>query len=81
MASEPREFAELRDAVHPRDQRVFFGVYDPDSPPIGLLERFTRMMPAARAGFPAGDFRDWAEIEAWAGAIADELRRPASTDR
>ena len=72
-ASEPREFAEFRDAVHPRDQRVFFGAYDPDSKAIGFMERFTRMMPAARAAMPGGDFRDWAEIEAWAAKIADEL--------
>lgn len=73
VAAEPREFAEFRDAIHPRDHRVFFGAYDPDSKPIGFMERLTRLMPAARAAMPAGDFRDWAEIEAWAGVIADEL--------
>lgn len=30
-------------------------------------------MPAAKDALPAGDFRDWDEIEAWAGGIADEL--------
>jgi menaquinone-dependent protoporphyrinogen oxidase len=71
--AEPREFAELRDAVHPRDLRVFFGAHDPDAKPVGLMERLTMMMPAARDALPAGDFRDWPEIETWAGAIADEL--------
>ncbi len=76
--AEPREFAEFRDAIHARGQGVFFGAYDPDSKPIGLMERFTRLMPAARAAMPAGDFRDWDEIEAWAATIADELvRSPA----
>ncbi len=37
------------------------------------MERFARLMPAARAAIPAGDFRDWEEIEAWAARIADEL--------
>ncbi len=71
--AEPQEFAELREAIHPRGERVFFGAYDPDSKPIGLMERFSRMMPAARAAFPAGDFRDWDEIDAWAATIADAL--------
>lgn len=71
--AEPREFAELRDAVHPRGEAIFFGAYDPASPPIGLAERFTRLMPAARDALPAGDFRDWTAIDAWANAIADEL--------
>ena len=38
-AAEPREFAELRDAVHPRGEAVFFGAYDPEAKPIGLMER------------------------------------------
>ena len=71
--AEPREFGEFREAIHPRDQRIFFGAYDPTSKPIGFIERFTRMMPAARAAMPAGDFRDWDEIEAWAARIAGEL--------
>ena len=71
--AEPREFAEFRDAIHPRGTGIFFGAYDPGASPIGFMERFTRLMPAARATLPAGDFRDWAEIEAWASAIADEL--------
>ncbi len=72
--AEPREFAEFRDAIHPRDLRIFFGAYDPEGKPIGLMERLTRMMPAARAAMPVGDFRDWDEIEAWAGKIANELK-------
>ena len=76
-AAEPKEFAELRDAMDPRDQRVFFGAYDPDAEPIGFMERagarIIRMMPAARAAMPAGDFRDWQDVETWAESIAHEL--------
>jgi menaquinone-dependent protoporphyrinogen oxidase len=72
-AAVPREFAELREAVHSRGEAIFFGAYDPDAKPIGLGERLTRLMPAAREALPAGDFRDWAAIGAWAGSIADEL--------
>lgn len=76
-AAEPREFAEFAAAIHPRDQRVFFGAYDPDAEPVGLMERlgarFTRM-PAIREALPAGDFRDWPAVEAWAEGIARELQ-------
>jgi hypothetical protein len=33
------------------------------------------MMPTARNTFPEGDFRDWAEIHAWAEGIARDLTR------
>ena len=76
----PKEFAEFQDAIRPRDERIFFGAYDPASPPIGLMERVTRLMPAARDALPTGDFRDWAEIDAWSGRIADQLLAlPAAT--
>jgi menaquinone-dependent protoporphyrinogen oxidase len=87
VASRPKEFDEFAAAIRPRDERVFFGAYDPDAPPIGLAEKigswFVRT-PAIRDALPAGDFRDWPEIEAWAESIARELTlvgagRPAST--
>ena len=72
-ASVPKEFPELEDLVRPRDQAVFFGAYDPDAAPIGVMERLTRLIPASRDAVPTGDFRDWAAIEAWARGIADTL--------
>jgi menaquinone-dependent protoporphyrinogen oxidase len=76
-ASRPLEFGEFDAEVHPRDMRVFFGAFDPDAKPIGLMERlgapFMRM-PAVRRELPAGDFRDWPAIEAWAEEIARELQ-------
>jgi menaquinone-dependent protoporphyrinogen oxidase len=73
-AAEPKEFAELRDVVGPRGERVFFGAYDPDARPTGSAERlFLPLMPAVRNALPAGDFRDWDEIDAWADAIRREL--------
>jgi menaquinone-dependent protoporphyrinogen oxidase len=70
----PKEIAELREAVRARDHRVFFGAYTRDRKPIGLAERFMALMPASMEGVPDGDFRDWPEIEAWAGEIVEELR-------
>ena len=78
VASEPREFPELRAAVLARGDRVFFGAFDPQMKAVGLMERMVMMMPAARSAFPVGDFRDWAEIEAWADEIARELAAVAA---
>jgi menaquinone-dependent protoporphyrinogen oxidase len=75
-AAGPKELAELKAATHARDHRVFFGAYDPQAKPVGLMERMTRLLPAAREAFPSGDFRDWPAIEAFADVIADELRTP-----
>lgn len=69
----PKEFDELAARVRPRDERIFFGAYDPHAKPVGMAERFVGLMPAARNALPAGDFRDWAAIEAWAEGIAGEL--------
>jgi menaquinone-dependent protoporphyrinogen oxidase len=71
--SRPREFDDLADVLHPREEKVFFGAYNPDAAPVGVGERLARHTPAARRAIPAGDFRDWPEIDAWAAGIAEEL--------
>ena len=73
VASEPKEFAQFRALLRPRGEQVFFGAFDLAVPPVGLAERFTRLMPAARDALPVGDFRDWAAIDAWADGIAQQL--------
>jgi menaquinone-dependent protoporphyrinogen oxidase len=77
-AAEPREIAEFQAAIHPRAHRVFFGALDPGT--LGFAERSLRRLPAARAVLPEGDFRDWAEIDAWAGSIAHDLAQAPTTD-
>ena len=69
-AAEPKEIGEFRQAIAPRGHQVFFGVLDPGR--LGLGERALRKLPAARAIMPEGDFRDWAQIEAWARGIAHD---------
>ena len=76
-AAEPREFVEFSGAIHPVDERVFFGAFEPDATPVGLAERIgSRFMrlPGVRQALPAGDFRDWPEIERWADGIARNLQ-------
>lgn len=71
LAAEPEEVAEFKETIKPIDTRVFFGVLNPGK--LGFRDRAMRMLPAARALFPEGDFRDWPDIDAWAAAIAVEL--------
>lgn len=63
----------LAAAIHARDHRVFDGAYDPDAAPTNLLERVVRHVPAIKNVLPAGDFRPWPQIEAWARQIATDL--------
>jgi menaquinone-dependent protoporphyrinogen oxidase len=70
-ALEPKEIGELREAVRPRDHRIFFGALDPQK--LGLAHRTLRNLPAARAVLPEGDFRNWDDIKAWADCIARAL--------
>lgn len=71
--AEPKEFAELRASLHPRGERIFWGAYDPSAEPVGIAERLMKLTPAGAQALPAGDFRDWADIEAWAEEIAKDL--------
>ncbi len=70
----PTEIPGLIEAVHPREHRIFLGALDPAKLPFKY--RALRKPPAARAILPEGDFRDWADVEAWAGEIAKVLPSP-----
>ncbi|GHG57606.1 flavodoxin [Sinomonas cellulolyticus] len=75
--TQPKEFEKFADLLHVRGERVFFGAWDPASPPVGAMEKMMSHLPGKPlASMPAGDFRDWEDIEAWARGIADELRAP-----
>ena len=65
---QPKEIAEFRETIRPRDQRIFFGALDHRR--LSFAERM--MVKAVRA--PEGDFRDWQAIEAWAASVARDLR-------
>jgi menaquinone-dependent protoporphyrinogen oxidase len=64
---QPRQLPELRELLHPREHRVFFGALDRDK--LSFSERM--LVKAVKA--PDGDFRDWEAINGWADEIAHEL--------
>ena len=64
----PKEIAEFNGLIHPRDHRVFFGKLDARK--LNMVHRMMKSLPAARAIFPEGDFRDWNDIEAWVANIS-----------
>jgi menaquinone-dependent protoporphyrinogen oxidase len=64
---EPKQIAELQQAIHPRDHRVFFGALDHTK--LSFFER--TVVKTVHA--PEGDYRDWGAVEAWAESIAHAL--------
>jgi menaquinone-dependent protoporphyrinogen oxidase len=69
-----KKVAEIMAATHPREHRVFLGMFDPSDPPKAVSERLVRMMPRSDRLLPPGDFRDWFAIEAWAREIGRSLK-------
>ena len=69
---EPRRIAEIRDAIRPREYRVFQGVIGKNQWPF-----WSRVFFRAFGG-RFGDHRDWPAIDAWAEQIALALHSPRS---
>ncbi len=80
VVSEPQEIAEFRQAIKPRDHRVFFGVLDQSKLGFtrGLVMKFAKH---ANAPFPDGDFRDWSDIGAWGNSIAQAVKDSADAEQ
>ena len=68
MQKEPRDIAEIKNAVHPRDYRVFAGAIERDQWPLASRLFFHAF------GGRLGDNRNWPEIDAWAESIARTLK-------
>jgi menaquinone-dependent protoporphyrinogen oxidase len=76
-ASEPKELPEFLEAIHPQEHRVFFGALVPGR--LSFAEWSLRKRLAKSASLPRGDFRNWAQIQEWAGGIAQELTQLDAT--
>ncbi|MBO2447948.1 flavodoxin domain-containing protein [Actinomadura barringtoniae] len=64
---EPMVSARLREAIAPREHRLFSGVFRPEH-----ISFFGRVLFRAM-GCRYGDYRDWEAIDAWAEAIARQI--------
>jgi menaquinone-dependent protoporphyrinogen oxidase len=65
----PGKLQPITDRIGPRDVAVFGGAVDAGK--LNSIEKW--MLKNVKA--PAGDFRDWEAITAWATAIAEELKQ------
>ncbi|WP_304454651.1 flavodoxin domain-containing protein [Nocardiopsis sp. YSL2] len=66
-ARDPQEVTELRESARLREHRLLAGALSPEHLPM-----FGRAVYRIMGG-RYGDFRDWTEIDDWAGAIAADL--------
>jgi menaquinone-dependent protoporphyrinogen oxidase len=64
----PTGLQPVADRIKPRDIALFHGAANVEK--MNFIEKF--MLKQVKA--PAGDFRDWDAIAAWATAIADALK-------
>lgn len=64
----PQALLPLADSIHPRDIAFFHGTLDMDK------LRFAEKLIVRALKAPAGDFRDWEMINAWADVIAQTLK-------
>jgi hypothetical protein len=69
----PKEGAEFADAIKPQDHRVFFGALDHCR--FSFTQRLLWALPAGRAPLIEGDFRDRADVDAWAGRVAQDQQQ------
>lgn len=73
LTCRPKEFEELVPLLRARGEQVFFGAFNPEDRPVTIGEHVFAMLPGAHHALPAGDFRDWAAIDDWAGMVAAVL--------
>ena len=64
----PAKLQPIADRIQPRDVALFHGAVDLNK--LNFLQKW--MLKNVKA--PAGDFRDWQAITAWAAGIADALK-------
>jgi menaquinone-dependent protoporphyrinogen oxidase len=68
----PGKLQPIADGIQPRDIALFHGSVDADK--LNFLEKWM----LNNTNSPAGDYRDWEAITAWATAIAEKLQEPVA---
>ena len=68
-----QEVDHIADTVRSRGHAVFLGAFQPGDAPRTMTERVVRLLPMSKGILPAGDFRQWDVIDAWARDILREL--------
>jgi menaquinone-dependent protoporphyrinogen oxidase len=79
---DPKPVPELRGEIGPKDHRVFAGALDKSK--LSLPEKLVVAAVKSQMKTPhelLGDFRDWHEIDAWAGEIVGALAMAPSEVR
>lgn len=69
--SVPKEIAEFEPLLHAKGHHVFYGALDHTK--LKFAHRALWTLPAGRKLLIEGDFRNWEEIDGWAGSIAEAL--------
>jgi menaquinone-dependent protoporphyrinogen oxidase len=66
----PTKLQPVADRIKPRDIAIFHGATNAEK--LNFIEKFM----LKNVGAPAGDYRDWEAISAWARTIAEALKTP-----
>ena len=69
---EPKGIDEMRDVLDVRDHMVFGGAFDPETADLERANWIEKQF--ATHFIPAGDWRNWEDIEAWAMRIAANVK-------
>jgi menaquinone-dependent protoporphyrinogen oxidase len=76
----PKELDEFMEATKAREHHVFFGAFK-FGQLRGIHRAMVKALPALRKLFVEGDFRDWADIDAWALSISQALSSMRQAER
>lgn len=73
--SGPVDLDNIERGINAREHRIFFGAFDPEN--LGYFSRKFFETDMMRNASPAGDYRNWKEIETWANGIGQRLKDEA----
>ncbi len=69
---EPKGIDEVRDVLNVRDHMIFGGAFDPETADLSRVSWVEKQL--ATHFIPAGDWRNWDDIETWSKDIAAAVK-------